>query len=201
MSIVQIGAEEVREWLLMPHCIDVMATAMRAVSAGHFDAPMRRVSPLDGGHFFLMPGAMTKGPVFGAKLVSLVPKNPQRGLPAVQGFVILFDHRTATPLCLVDGAAVTQLRTAATSAMATRTLADPQASSHGIFGAGQLAMEHLRSISSVRDISLTRVWARDREKARIICSTGCPGDRLDGRGRQPRGDRRMRNRDRGHQCL
>ena len=166
MSILQIGAEEVRERLPMPACIEVMETAMRALSAGHFEAPMRRVSPLDGGHFFLMPGAMANGPVFGAKLVSLMPGNPQRELPAVQGFIALFDHQTGSPLALVDGASVTYLRTAAASAMATRSLARPEASSHGIFGAGVLAMEHLHSVSCVRDIALTRIWARDQEKAK-----------------------------------
>ena len=149
----------------MNDCIEAMDRAMRALSGGFFTAPPRRVSPLPRGHFFLMPGAMAEGPVFGAKLVSLLPSNPERGLPAVQGFVALFDHDSGAPLALVDGAEITCLRTAATSALATRTLARADAGSHGIFGAGRLAAEHLRAIAAVRPIAETRVWARDPDKA------------------------------------
>ena len=149
----------------MNDCIEAMDRAMRALSGGFFTAPPRRVSPLPRGHFFLMPGAMAEGPVFGAKLVSLLPSNPERGLPAVQGFVALFDHDSGAPLALVDGAEITCLRTAATSALATRTLARADARSHGIFGAGRLAAEHLRAIAAVRPIAETRVWARDPDKA------------------------------------
>lgn len=166
VTLLQIGAAEVREALPMAKCIDLMAEAMCALSSGKFDAPPRRVEPLEGGHFFLMPGSMRRGPFFGAKLVSLIPANPERGLPVMQGYVALFDHDSGAPLALVDGAAVTYLRTAAISALATRTLARPEANSHGIFGAGRLAEEHLRAIAAVRPVTETRVWARNPERAR-----------------------------------
>jgi ornithine cyclodeaminase/alanine dehydrogenase-like protein (mu-crystallin family) len=166
VSLLQIGASEVREALPMADCIDLMAEAMRAVSSGDFDAPPRQVEPLEGGHFFLMPGSMRRGPCFGAKLMSLIPTNPGRGLPVMQGFVVLFDHDSGAPLALVDGAAITYLRTAAVSALATRTLARPEALSHGIFGAGRLAEEHLRAIAAVRPVTETRVWTRKPQRAR-----------------------------------
>jgi ornithine cyclodeaminase len=165
MSVLQIDAGEVRERLSMPACIEAMARAMRAVSGGRFDAPLRRISPLGHGYFFLMPGAMTGGPVFGAKLLSLIPANAARGLPAAQGFMALFDHDSGAPLALVDAASITYLRTAATSALATRALAREDARSHGILGAGMLAAEHLEAISAVRAIEVTRVWARDPARA------------------------------------
>lgn len=168
MSLLQIGAAEVQKTLSMADCIEVMAEAMRALSEGQFDAPPRRVSRLPGGHFFLMPGAMARGPVFGAKLVTLLPGNPARNLPAVQGFVALFDNDSGAPLALVDGAAITRLRTAAASALATRELARPDAGSHGLFGAGALAAEHLSAIALVRPGIETRVWARDPAKARAF---------------------------------
>ena len=168
MQLLQIGASEVRARLSMEDCIEVMDRAMRALSAGSIDAPPRRVSELPRGHFFLMPGAMADGPVFGAKLVSLLPGNPGRGLPAVQGFIALFDHDSGAPLALVHGAEVTYLRTAAVSALATRALAREDARTHGIFGAGRLAAEHLHAIAAVRPLTETRVWARDPGKARNI---------------------------------
>lgn len=168
MKVLQINAQEVRERLSLPDCIEAMARAMSAVSSGRFDAPRRRITPLERGHFFLMPGSMAEGPVFGAKLISLLPSNPEQNLPAVQGFIALFHHDTGAPLALVDGASITYLRTAAMSALATRTLARENAVTHGIFGAGALAMEHLKAMACVREIEVTRVWARDRSRAKAF---------------------------------
>lgn len=169
MPPLLIGPEEVRELLSMAECIEVMDQAMRTLSAGRVDAPARLVIPLDGGHFFLMPGSLADGPVFGAKLVSLLPGNPGSGLPAVQGTVALFDSKTGSPLAFIDGAAITALRTAAASALATRELARPDAASHGVFGAGLLAGEHIRAIACVRPIREVRVWARNPERAGAFC--------------------------------
>lgn len=162
-----IGAGETRRLLTHVACIEAIEHAMRALSSGQVEAPVRLVTELNGrGHLFAMPGAMKGGPVYGAKLVNLVPGNPERGRPAVQGFVALFDSTTDAPVALVDGASLTALRTAAASALATRELARPEASTHGIFGAGALAREHLRAIAAVRSIRETRIWARDAAKAR-----------------------------------
>jgi ornithine cyclodeaminase len=151
----------------MDRCIEVMDRAMRAVTAGEVATPPRTVTPLqDGsGHFFLMPGAMLEPAVFGAKVVSLLPGNPDRGLPTIQGFVVLFDHQTGAPVALVDGAEITAIRTAAVSGLASRELARADAGSHGIFGAGVLAATHLEAIASVRRIESVVVWARDAGKA------------------------------------
>jgi ornithine cyclodeaminase len=179
LTPVLIAASEVHELLPPADCVAVMDRAMRAISTGQFDAPARLVSPVGDGHFFTMPGSMTGGPVFGAKLVSLLPGNPENGLPAVQGLVVLFDQLTGSPLALVDGAAVTCLRTAAASALATRELAREDSASHGVFGAGALAEQHIRSIATVRDIKKTLVWARNPARARAFAArmsaeTGMP---------------------------
>lgn len=151
----------------MADCIEVMEQAMRAVSDGSLQAPERLIAPLPDGlsYFIVMPGALADGSLYGAKLVSLHPGNPGAGRPAVQGFVALFDGKTGTPTALVDGAEITRIRTAAVSALATRTLARTDARSHGIFGAGVQAAAHLEAIACVRDIRETRVWARDSARA------------------------------------
>jgi ornithine cyclodeaminase len=167
MSLLIIGEAEVHDLLPMDECIDVMGQAMRAFSAGDVGVPARTIAPLEGGEdfFILMPGEAREPAMYGAKIVSLHPGNPPRGRPAVQGFVAVFDRSTGAPAALVDGAAVTAIRTAAASALATRALAREGASSHGIFGAGVQAACHLRAISLVRPVDRVLVWGRDHGKA------------------------------------
>lgn len=163
-----VNAEETRRLLPMGDCVDVMDKAMRAASAGEVAAPERIIAPLADGlsYFILMPGSTSGSSVYGAKIVSLHPGNPAAGRPAVQGFVTLFDARTGTPAALIDGAEITRIRTAAASALATRTLARSDARSHGILGAGVQAASHLEAMACVRSIERVLVWARDYDKAR-----------------------------------
>ncbi|MEE4217534.1 MAG: ornithine cyclodeaminase family protein [Xanthomonadales bacterium] len=172
MPLLIINAADVRKLLPMKDCVRVMDQAMRAVSDHRVDMPERLVTALEdnSGYFFLMPGLPRDAPVFGAKLVSLLPGNPAVGRPNVQGFITLFDRASGTPVALVDGFEITRLRTAAASALATRELARKDASSHGIFGAGVLAAAHLEAIACVRDIREVRIWARDPEKARSFAA-------------------------------
>jgi len=168
MSLLVIRAEEIRELLPVADCIDAMDGAMRAFSAGEVTIPARTIAPLadDRSFFILMPGEMLSPAMYGAKVVGLHPDNPARGRPAVQGFVVLFDSHTGNPLALIDGAEITALRTASASALATRTLAREDASSHGILGTGVQAASHLEAINCIRDIRSVRVWGRDPDKAR-----------------------------------
>lgn len=162
-----VNAEDIRRLLPMAACVDVMDRAMRAASAGAVAAPERIIAPLADGisYFILMPGALPDPLLYGAKIVSLHPGNPGQGRPAVQGFVTLFDGGTGRPAALIDGAEITRIRTAAASALATRTLSRPDARSHGILGAGVQAASHLEAIACVRGIERTLVWARDFRKA------------------------------------
>lgn len=168
MSLLILTAADVRKLLPMTDCVEVMERAMRAVSSGVVEMPERLATPLgdDSSYFFLMPGALVDEPLYGAKVVSLVPANPVAGRPAVQGFVTLFDRETGAPVALVDGFEITRIRTAAASALATRELARIDAVSHGILGAGVLAAAHLDAIACVRDINRVLIWARDSAKSR-----------------------------------
>jgi len=91
-----INRQEVERLLPMATCIDVMADAMRAASGGAVAMPLRLFTPLaDGsGSFGLMPGSTLDPPFFGAKVISLLPGNPAKGLPMVQGYVSLFEHES-----------------------------------------------------------------------------------------------------------
>ena len=167
MNLDIINAETVRARLPMSDCIEVMAEAMRAVAKRSVVAPQRiNMQLVDGtGHVFLMPVSSASPRVYGAKLVSLHPGNPAAGRPAVQGFVTLFDHATGTPVALVDGGAITALRTAAMSGLATRLLARPNARSMGVLGCGVQATAHIDAVTSVRTIEEIRVWGRSAKSA------------------------------------
>ena len=163
-----INRHEVERLLPMAACIDVMADAMAAASGGAVSMPLRLFTPLadDSGSFGLMPGSMLDPPFFGAKVISLLPGNPSKGLPTVQGYVSLFDHDTGRPLALIEGSSVTAIRTAAASGLATRELARQGARSHGIFGTGVQAVTHIDAVGCVRDIREAVVWGRDPDKTR-----------------------------------
>lgn len=175
MSLLILTAEDVYRLLPVQTCIDLMDRAMRAVSDGSADLPDRVIAPVGGApgqhnHLFAMPGALDGLPVYGAKLVSSHPGNPSQSLPAFQGFVALFDARTGTPAALVDGAAITGLRTASASALASRELARTDASSHGILGTGLQAREHALAMQQVRNIQEVRIWGRSRHKAETMAA-------------------------------
>ena len=163
-----INRQEVEQLLPMAECIDAVADAMRAASSGAVAMPLRLFSPLaDGsGSLGVMPGSALDPPFFGAKVISLSFDNPAKGLPAVQGYVSLFDHDTGRPVALIEGASVTAIRTAAASGLATRELARQGARTHGIFGTGVQAVTHIDAIACVRDMQEVVVWGRDADKAR-----------------------------------
>lgn len=172
MNIEFIDHDTVMQTLTMPACIDLMASTQAAISRGAFELPLRLQFPVcaGSGHFLAMPGMLGPAGVFGAKLVSLLPQNPTRGLPAVQGQIVLFDGCDGTPLALVEAASITALRTAAASGAATRLLARPDAATVAILGCGVLAGTHLEAMLAVRAVREVRVWGRDPDKARAFAA-------------------------------
>jgi ornithine cyclodeaminase len=176
-----INRKEVELLLPMAACIDVMAAAMRAASSGSVSMPPRLFAPLadDSGSLGLMPGSTLEPPFFGAKVISLRFDNPAKGLPAVQGYVSLFDHDSGRPVALIEGASVTAIRTAAASGLATRELARQGAQTHGIFGAGVQAVTHIDAIACVREIRQVIVWGRDADKTRRFAERQSERTKLD----------------------
>lgn len=165
--ILVISEGDVRNLLSVADCIEAVERAMRAVSSGDILVPPRIITPLidESGFFAVMPGSTSAPPVYGAKVVSLHPTNPSKDLPAIQGFVTLFDHFTGSPVSVIAGAELTAVRTAAASALATRMLAREDARTHGILGTGKLARTHIDAIAAVRELEAILVWGRNAEKA------------------------------------
>ena len=114
-----IGADELRELLSMTGAIDALEAGFR--DGDPSVTPPRSSIDTPAGSLLLMPASGTAG--VGVKLVALTPSNPERGLPFISAVYVLFDLATQTPEAVIDGAALTALRTAAVSGLATRHLA------------------------------------------------------------------------------
>jgi ornithine cyclodeaminase/alanine dehydrogenase-like protein (mu-crystallin family) len=166
--MIVLTGDVVRNTVSMEACIDLMAATMVAVSRGEVSLPLRSVVSLgdSGNAFVVMPGAISRPETFGAKLVSFFPGNTS--YPAIQGLIVLFDGATGQPKAVVDAAAVTALRTAAASGMATRALARQDAATLALLGCGVQAESHLRAMQAVRPLRRVLVWGRSMEKAQTF---------------------------------
>jgi ornithine cyclodeaminase/alanine dehydrogenase-like protein (mu-crystallin family) len=160
--------EDIRPLLRLEDLIPTMERALTDFSAGHVIQPLRRIIPVPqhNGRMGSMPAVY--GDILGAKLVNVFPDNRTRGLPTHQALIALFRADTGEPLAVLDGRLITELRTAAVSAVATRLLSPPQASSLAIFGSGVQARAHFRALSLVRNFTDVRIWSRTPENAQAL---------------------------------
>jgi alanine dehydrogenase len=175
-GLLIVSGADVRRALPMSECIEAVARAMRALSKGGADVPLRTVMQLPGGRNFfgVMPGYLEDPRGLGAKMITVYPDNVKRGLPSHLGLVVLFDAQIGFPLAVMDAAEITAIRTAAASAVATRALARNDASQLAILGTGEQAVTHLEAISKVRALRSVRVWGRSIEKAERLAEEQGP---------------------------
>jgi ornithine cyclodeaminase/alanine dehydrogenase-like protein (mu-crystallin family) len=156
-----LDAAAIHDRLSMRGAIDALRAGFRDLDPSA--APLRTHVQTAAGSLLLMPASGAAG--VGVKLVTLSPDNPGRSLPFVNAVYVLFDPATQTPEVVLDGAALTALRTAAVSGLATDSLANPGASRLVIFGAGVQARAHLDAMLEVRPIRHVTVVSRTREPA------------------------------------
>lgn len=121
--------------------------------------PARQVLGVASGDVLIMPSHSRS--TVGIKVATVAPGNPTRGLPRIQAVYVLLDADTLSPLALLDGTALTALRTPAASAVAVRHLARPGAAHLVLFGAGPQAWGHLIAIRAVRPIERITIVPRD----------------------------------------
>jgi ornithine cyclodeaminase/alanine dehydrogenase-like protein (mu-crystallin family) len=145
----------------MTGAIDALERAFAQLDADAL--PLRSHLEVPGGELLVMP-AHGQGGV-GVKLVTISPGNAERGLPLIHGVFVLFSSQTLQADAILDGAALTALRTAAVSGVATRHLAREDATRLAIFGAGVQARAHLAAMCAVRPIEDVLVVGRDPERA------------------------------------
>ena len=164
MSDVRIlDHDDVTRLLPMRECIDVMATALASLARGEVHNPLRFVvrPPEEQSLLGLMPahrGGAEK--IWGLKTIAIFPGNSALGLDSHQGFVALFDGETGAPLTLMNAGAITAIRTAAVSGVATRVLAREDAKVLAILGTGIQGKSHLEAMRAVRDFDRVVVWSR-----------------------------------------
>ncbi len=166
-----LSREEVERLLPMGECIEVMAEALSALARGEALQPLRQAHwlPDRRGLLGVMPGALWDGDggaVLGIKVITVFPGNHERGEESHLGSVLLFEGEMGKPLASLDAAAVTEIRTAAVSALATRLLAREDAGDLALLGSGVQARSHLAAMREVRSLRRVRVWSRHPESAR-----------------------------------
>ena len=141
-----LGEEQIRERLRYEELIPALRTALVDYSAGRVQQPLRPVMrmPEQDGWFSVMPAVW--GDVMGAKLVNVFPRNAQFGLPTHLALIALFSARNGELLAVMDGRLITEMRTAAVSAIATDVLAAKDARVLAILGSGVQARAHWRAL-------------------------------------------------------
>ncbi len=173
MKVLILNETEVHELLPMSECVSVMEEAFIALARGEAHQPLRTIfrPPEINGVLALMPSFRDgQSPLFGLKAICVFPGNAKIGKDAHQGGVLLFDGRDGELLALVNASAITAIRTAAVSALATRVLAREDAAELAIIGAGVQARAHLSAITGVRDIRRVRIAARRLDNAQRLAN-------------------------------
>jgi ornithine cyclodeaminase/alanine dehydrogenase-like protein (mu-crystallin family) len=172
VKLLVLSGPEVYGLVTPGACADAMRDVLAARARGEVYQPLRAVIRPDGagGLMALMPCYRPPGPAgdggYGLKAICIVPGNPARGLDAHQGVVLLSSPDTGEPLAIVNASAITAIRTAAVSAVATVLLARADAQKLAIIGTGVQARSHLLAISASRPLTQIRVAGRDQAKAR-----------------------------------
>jgi ornithine cyclodeaminase len=155
----------------MNECIDVMEDAFIALARGEFDQPLRTIvrPPEVKGVMAMMPSYRGgEQPMFGLKAICVFPGNAAIGKDAHQGSVMLFNGATGELLAIANASAITAIRTAAVSALATQVLALEDAGNLALIGAGIQARKHLESMACVRQLKRVRVAASRFERAKLF---------------------------------
>jgi ornithine cyclodeaminase/alanine dehydrogenase-like protein (mu-crystallin family) len=165
-----LNQAEVEQLLDMEGCIAAMEGALATLARGEMDMPLRSVfAPGDGSLIGLMPAHRAgEDPLYSLKTVCVYPENPKRGLDAHQGTVTLFDGETGVVRALMNASAITAIRTAAVTAVATRLLAREDTRKLAILGAGVQARSHLDSMRAVRDFDQIVLYSPTQAHAQAL---------------------------------
>jgi ornithine cyclodeaminase/alanine dehydrogenase-like protein (mu-crystallin family) len=174
-QLLILNEHDVHELLTMRECISVMEEALTNLGRGEGHNPLRSIVRASGASGFLglMPAYGTAGtkPYYALKEICLFPGNPARGLDTHLGAVLLHSGETGELMAAANASAITAIRTAAVSAVATKLLARENASTLAILGAGVQAKSHLEAIPLVRDIGSIRIYSRSQAKAEALAAT------------------------------
>lgn len=166
MKLLVLSGSDVHELLSYGECVQAMRSGLSALASGTAQQPVRvMISSWSApGLMGLMP-SFQAGAGYGLKAISVTPGNPAAGLDTHQGVVLLSDAVTGEPRAVLNASAVTEIRTAAVSVLATELLARPGAGDLAVIGTGVQARAHILAFSQLRPLSRVRVAGRDAGKA------------------------------------
>lgn len=167
MQVLIVNQAEVPKLLPMDECIEVMENALGALARGDAILPLRPTLWLpETGLLCLMPAYLGDTESVGVKVISVFADNQGTEYDVHQGAVLLFETKHGCLQAIVDATAVTGIRTAAVSAVATKLLARPGAGDLAILGTGTQGRAHLEAMLLARPIRRVRVWSLPLEGAR-----------------------------------
>jgi ornithine cyclodeaminase/alanine dehydrogenase-like protein (mu-crystallin family) len=167
LKVLFVNEALVHELLAMDRCIDLVRAALVTLSRGDAVQPLRTLLrlPEGSGVLGLMPAYLGEPKSFGLKVVSVMPGNSGTPYDCHQGVVMLFGVTHGEPVAILDATAITAIRTAAASAVATDVLARPDAGDLALLGSGAQAQTHLAAMATVRRLRRVRIWSRTRAHA------------------------------------
>ena len=163
--VMYLDEDRVRGLLRWDQLIAAMEEALADFSLGRVLQPVRNMLTIEEGQRYLGIMPAVAGDAMGAKLVSFFPQNAATGIPTHMAMIVLFSSQTGEPLAVMDGRLITEMRTAAVSAAATKLLAAPDSRVLALLGSGVQAGAHLQALSQVRSFAEVRVWSRTDEHA------------------------------------
>jgi ornithine cyclodeaminase/alanine dehydrogenase-like protein (mu-crystallin family) len=175
--LLVMSGPDVHALLSYSECVAAMCDALTALASGQAQQPLRTIVAPDGaaGLMALMPSylAAERGAdaTYGLKAICITPANPAAGLDTHQGVVLLSSGATGEPLALLNASAVTEIRTAAVSVVATDLLARPEADQLAVIGTGVQARAHVRALDDARELSEIRIAGRDQARAELFAAS------------------------------
>jgi ornithine cyclodeaminase/alanine dehydrogenase-like protein (mu-crystallin family) len=171
--LLVLSDDDVRRLLDMRSCMKAMADVLSALARGELFQPLRvLVRPPDARGLLGLMSAHRSGatPAYALKEIVVSPENPTRSLDAHQGAVLLHDGETGELIAVLNASPLTEIRTAAVSAVATQALARPDAKRVAILGAGVQARAHAVAMREALDDPEIRIWARRLERAEELAA-------------------------------
>jgi len=176
VDLLVLSASDVHATLGYADCAAAMRRALTALTSGRAQQPLRTVVQPDGaaGLIALMPAYLaddSSDAAYGLKALCITPGNPAAGLDAHQGVVLLSDGRTGQPMAILNASAVTEIRTAAVSVVATELLARAVEATLTVLGAGVQARAHILALDRARGLADIRVASRDSDRAAQLAAS------------------------------
>jgi ornithine cyclodeaminase/alanine dehydrogenase-like protein (mu-crystallin family) len=170
VSVLILSEQDVRDVLDMESCIAAMEDVLARLARGELTNPLRSlIAPPGPAAMGLMPAhAAGADPIFALKEIVVVPDNPSRGLDPHQGSVILHDGTTGQLSAVLNASPITEIRTAAVSAVATKLLARTGSRTVAVIGSGIQGRSHIDAMQTVLDDPIIRIWSRNPSHAEAL---------------------------------